>query len=40
MSTRSDYEKVKNFELEAILTITTGYSCVDDFDKVWKVCLR
>lgn len=37
MSTRSDYEKVKNFELEAILTITTGYSCVDDFDKVWKL---
>ena len=37
MSTRSDYEKVKNLELEAILTITTGYSCVDDFDKVWKL---
>lgn len=37
MSTRSDYEKVKNFELEAILTITTGYSCIDDFDKVWKL---
>lgn len=29
--------KVKNFELAAILTITTGYNCVDDFDKVWKL---
>ena len=30
-------DKIKNFELGAILTMTTGYSCVDDFDKVWKL---
>lgn len=29
--------KVKNFELGTILSMTTGYSCVDDFDKVWKL---
>ena len=29
--------KVKKFELGAILSMTTGYSCVDDFDKVWKL---
>ncbi len=29
--------KVENFELGAILSMTTGYSCVDDFDKVWKL---
>lgn len=30
-------EEIKNFELRAILTMITGYSCVDDFDKVWKL---
>ena len=29
--------EVKNFELGAILSMTTGYSCVDDFDKIWKL---
>ena len=29
--------EVENFELGAILSMTTGYSCVDDFDKVWKL---
>lgn len=32
----------KDFELGAILTMTTGYSCIDDFSKVfelvWFVC--
>ena len=28
---------VKNFELGAILTMTTGYNCTDNFDKVWKL---
>lgn len=28
---------VKKFELGAILSMTTGYSCVDDFDEVWKL---
>ena len=28
---------VKNFELGAILSMTTGYNCIDDFDKVWKL---
>ena len=34
--------EVKNFELGAILSMTTGHSCVDSFDKVfqlvWFVC--
>lgn len=30
-------DEIKNFELGTILTMTTGYSCVDDFDKVWKL---
>ena len=29
--------EVKNFELGAILTITTGYSCVEDFSKVFEL---
>ena len=29
--------EVENFELGTVLTMTTGYSCVDDFDKVWKL---
>ena len=29
--------KVKEFELGAILSMTTGYSCVDNYDKVWKL---
>lgn len=29
--------KVKKFELGTILTMITGYSCVDDFNKVWKL---
>ena len=28
--------EIKKFELGTILTMTTGYSCVDDFDKVWN----
>ena len=27
----------EEFELGAILSMTTGYSCVDDFNKVWKL---
>lgn len=29
--------EVKQFELDAILTIITGYNCVDNFDKVWQL---
>ena len=29
--------KIKNFELGTILTMITGYSCVDDFNKVWNL---
>lgn len=29
--------EVENFELDAILSMTTGYNCVDDFGKVWKL---
>jgi len=29
--------EVKQFELGTILTITTGYNCVDNFDKVWHL---
>ena len=29
--------RVKDFEIGAILSMTTGYSCVDDFNKVWKL---
>lgn len=29
--------EIKYFELGTILTMTMGYSCVDDFDKVWKL---
>ena len=29
--------EVKRFELGTILTITTGYNCVDNFDKVWHL---
>ena len=29
--------EVENFELGAVLTMTTGYNCTDDFDKVWKL---
>lgn len=28
---------VENFELGTILTMTTGYTCTDDFDKVWRL---
>lgn len=28
---------VKKFELGAVLSMTTGYNCVDDFDKVWEL---
>ena len=30
-------EKIRNLELGAILTMTTGYNCTDDFDKVWDL---
>lgn len=29
--------RVKKFELGAVLTMITGYSCVDDFNKVWEL---
>ena len=29
--------EVKNFKLGTILTMTTGYSCVDNFSKVWEL---
>ncbi len=29
--------KVKDFKLGAILTMTTGFSCIDDFNKVWEL---
>ena len=28
---------VKEFDLGTILTITTGYSCVEDFNKIWDL---
>ena len=28
---------VQNFELGTVLTMTTGYTCTDDFDKVWRL---
>ena len=30
-------EKIRNLELGAILTMTTGYKLVDDFNKVWEL---
>lgn len=29
--------KIENFELGTVLSMTTGYNCVDDFNKVWKL---
>ena len=28
---------VKEFELGTILTMTTGYNCTDNFDKIWNL---
>ena len=30
---------VKEFELGTILTMTTGYNCTDNFDKIWNLLL-